>query len=357
MSTSDPIAKKNELLSTIPGSRQNEASVDAITERNQIRQDASTVLDEFGLPAKVSHKRSHSFTKDENRAEDSGHQAQFQERSEGPWPPSQFSALGQIVEHRSQNGNLVGTRRSSCESSASKEFPDSLHTGLNGSNHKIREDQEVSSHTMEKELPISDRGAVIAPGGISGWSHQAIAPHTADANGHDHEDEWQDMPAFAPYDLYDEEGKLIAKEARESDDEDNAYTGLGGAGKGYTRVQIDEDAQSATSMDDNTSYLFKTNDAHVFEEDEEQRDPLAQMQATKNLLTEGQRIAYVGVTKLTIAEMAKELDDMEQTKGTKKEIKVAADSMRMWGQQMMLRLYAHMDISSSGECMDLRLQL
>lgn len=207
---------------------------------------------------------------------------------------------------------------------------------------------DLSTPRLENDVPVSDGGAVVAAGGVSGWSHQAIAPHRPEGTDNDQEDEWQDMPAFAPYDLYDDDGKLIAREARESDEEDNAYTGLGGAGKGYTRVQIDEDAQSATSMDDNTSYLFKAKGTHIVDEDEEQRDPLAQMQATKDMLTEGQRIAYVGLTRLAMALMVKELDELQFTKGTKKECRAAVESMKMWAQQMILRLFAHMDISSSG---------
>lgn len=212
---------------------------------------------------------------------------------------------------------------------------------------KFQGHQDVSTAIPENKVSVSDGGAVIAASGVSGWSHQAIAPHKMEKEEH-HDDEWQDMPAFAPYDLYDDDGKLIAREARDSDEEENAYTGLGGAGKGYTRVQIDEDAQSATSMDDNTSYLFKANGTHLADEDEELRDAVAQMQATKDLLTEGQRIAYVGVTRLAIALMVKELDGLETTKGTKKEFMIVVESMKMWAQQMMLRLYAHMEINSSG---------
>ena len=84
------------------------------------------------------------------------------------------------------------------------------------------------------------------------------------------------MPAFAPYDLYDDDNRLVAREEHDSDNEANAYTGLGGAGKGYTRVQADEDAKSATSMDENTDYLFKAKaGTEVHDEEEEQRDPLA----------------------------------------------------------------------------------
>lgn len=183
--------------------------------------------------------------------------------------------------------------------------------------------------------------------GVSQWSHQALAPKKVDHESDGNEDDWQDMPAYAPYDLYDENNKLIAREAHDISD-GNPYEGLGGAGKGYTRVQVDEDARSATSMDDNTSYLFRHKTTDLADDEEEQRDPLAQMQATKDLLTEGQRIAYVGVTRLAMLNMVQKLDEIEGTKATKKELRVACESMKMWSQQMMVRLYAHMEIDSSG---------
>ena len=101
-------------------------------------------------------------------------------------------------------------------------------------------------------------------------------------------------------------------------------------------------------MDDNTSYLFKHKGTDVVDEDEELRDPVAQMQTTKDLLTETQRIAYVGVTRLAMVEMGKDLEAIEVTKKIKKDFRVAKESLKMWSQQMMLRLYAHMEISSSG---------
>jgi hypothetical protein len=59
-------------------------------------------------------------------------------------------------------------------------------------------------------------------------------------------------------------------------------------------------------------------------EDEEQRDALSQMQATKDLLTEGQRIAYVGMTRLILSAMLAQAESIATTKGTKKEIKMSA---------------------------------
>jgi hypothetical protein len=157
------------------------------------------------------------------------------------------------------------------------------------------------------------------------------------------EDVWQEMPAYASHDLYDDDGRLIAKGARDSDCEDDEAT-TGGASKGYTRVYDDEDAQSATSMDENTSYLFKET-----EDDEASRNPLSQMQATKELLTEGQRIAYVGVCKLAIEEMVTDQGKLEgKGRSVKKELQLAKESMKMWSQKMMVRLYMHMDISPAG---------
>ncbi|KAH0544482.1 hypothetical protein FGG08_001380 [Glutinoglossum americanum] len=186
----------------------------------------------------------------------------------------------------------------------------------------------------------------------SEWSHQQIVPQKL--GGHNHnkdEDQWQEMPSLAPYDIYDDDNKLIAREAIDSDDEVVAYDGLGGAGKGYTRVNVDEDALSATSMDENTRYLFNEPGTNVADEDEEQRNPLAQMQATKDLLTEGQRIAYVGVCRLAMVSMLKELENIEVTKNTKKEINLAIESMNKWSQKVMVKLYMHMDISPPEQIM------
>lgn len=200
--------------------------------------------------------------------------------------------------------------------------------------------------------PGHTRGESSVSGGISEWSHQQLAPRD-DKVEEAEEDEWQTMPAYAPYDIYDDDNKLVAKEAVDSDDERDAYAGLGGAGKGYTRVQLDEDAQSATSMDDNTNYLFKdVNGTGAGEmEDEEQRDALSQLQATKDLLTEGQRIAYVGMTRLILSAMLEEAETIPTTRHTKKELQTSAEALKMWSQKMMVRLYAHMEISTAEQIM------
>jgi len=209
--------------------------------------------------------------------------------------------------------------------------------------------QSLDTTNELSSSPIYKRDKPATAPAVSEWSHQKLAPREEES---DYEEEvaWQAMPALGEFDVYDDDGRIVAKGSKlESDDA--PYVGIGGAGKGYTRVLLDEDAQSATSLDEDTSYLFKGNQKQNEEDDEEQRDALAQMQTTKDLLTEGQRIAYVGVVRLTMYKMLKALEDMERTKGTKKELIKALESMEMWGQQIMVRVYTHMEIDSAEQIM------
>lgn len=185
--------------------------------------------------------------------------------------------------------------------------------------------------------------------GMAEWSHQRLNEQQSDDES-DSEVDWKDMPALGELDHYDDYGRLVAKGSVLEDD-DAVYSGLGGAGKGYTRVQLDEDAQSATSMDEDTSYLFNEGHGTSAGVDDDVRDLLSQLQATKELLTEGQRIAYVGVVRLAIYQMTKFLESIPPTKGSKKALRDAVDYMKAWGQGVMIRLFTHMDIDSAEQIM------
>jgi len=215
-----------------------------------------------------------------------------------------------------------------------------------------------SDHRDITGSPIRKRESRAGVPAVSEWSHQRLAPQSPRSGDEEEEVvEWQAMPALGEYDIYDDNGRIVAKASKTTDNGD-AYSGIGGAGKGYTRIQLDEDAESATSMDEDTQYLFQNDqkdkpaeEEEEFWQDEDQRDALTQLQTTKNLLTEGQRIAYVGVVRLTAHKMLRALQDMERTKGTEKQISKALESMEMWTQKMMVRLYGHMDINSAEQVM------
>ncbi|KAK3330363.1 hypothetical protein B0H66DRAFT_469290 [Apodospora peruviana] len=241
-------------------------------------------------------------------------------------------------------------RKDQPQASGSEEKPE--QTAIKKEDQAIAVTKQDPQSAIGHSRETSTASVSDAPGlGISEFSHQQL---TAEKPGKEDEDDgdWQEMPAYARYDIYDDDNRLIAKEHVEAEDESYGYAGLGGAGKGYTRVYLDDDVESATSMDENTNYLFKEKaTTAVADEDETQRDAVGQLQATKELLTEGQRIAYVGLTRLELSAMVTEAENLERTRRTKKELNIAAENMKMWSQKMMIRLYAHMDINPAEQIM------
>ncbi|KAI9566391.1 hypothetical protein HD554DRAFT_2278274 [Boletus coccyginus] len=97
----------------------------------------------------------------------------------------------------------------------------------------------------------------------------------------------------------------------------------------YTRLRgVEEDEADEVHL--RTRYLFDEDKAMT---------PLGQMQTTKKMLTEAQRIAYVGLCALTAKEMVQ-----RQKNARRKELKDAIHSMELWALKVMGRLYYHMDL-------------
>lgn len=115
----------------------------------------------------------------------------------------------------------------------------------------------------------------------------------------------------------------------------------------YTRLRLMEDEESE-EVHMRTKYLFDEDKAMT---------PLSQMQATKELLTEGQRIAYVGLCALVARGMIRDMGrgwvmgkkEKARAKGVQAEPEVV-ESGRMWMLKIMAKLYQHMDLSPDGEC-------
>lgn len=221
--------------------------------------------------------------------------------------------------------------------------------------------QEVSeSARLPEDVQTDKSAASVSPSShrhqqsvasISEYSHQhAVAQPHKEKKDVD-ELEWQTMPAYARYDMYDDDNRLIAKENTEELEDMHGYGNVGGAAKGYTKVIMDDDADSVTSMDDNTAYLFKEKNTALDVEDEAARDPLMQMQTTKNLLTEGQRVAYVGLVRLAAVELERKFARMDRNKNTKKVLDLQQETTKMWSQRAMVKIYGHMDITSSEQVM------
>ena len=353
------------------------------TNVTEAREDGGT--DEFGLSDKPPTTLSNASSPDDSEDEAAFHDAEEATEHSSPKPANRELSLGlegigqaNMQEHKdSEQANISSRSRTPPilttkppehthleESPVQGPLPaESVPTNAqSGPQNTTSKDPKTTTPTtqisLQKEaFPSIKKDRRTSGAAVSEWSHQKLAPRNDESDDEEEEVSWQAMPALGEFDIYNDVGRMIAKGQKEGDVA-GGYAAVGAAGKGYTRVQLDEDAQSATSMDEDTSYLFKQEQksradepVDAVEDDDEQRDAAAQLENTKDLLTEGQRIAYVGVVRLTIHKMLKAVQDMERTRYTKKEIDKALESMELWGQKMMVRLYGHMEIESAEQLM------
>ncbi|CAK4031348.1 related to DUF726 domain [Lecanosticta acicola] len=305
--------------------------------------------DEFGLAPRPPRRREYSLNEQDCPGEI---RKQVVEETEGEVKEAERTE-GHVEASQSKDDAREHTETAQSRQNEHSRTPrQSTDNGAPAERHRASS-SPVSIRSLSATSPNAKHKQQPAANTVSEFSHQQTVMPEKIEEKDDEEDQWQEMPAYATHRIYDDWGKVVAKEFDEAEDQTVAYATLGGAGKGYTRVQMDEDAQSATSMDDNTAYLFKDQYARnmLDDDDEEGRDVLSQMQTTKELLTEGQRIAYVGVVRLAVAAMEKDMSELERTKNTRKAMDFATEALQKWGQKVMLRLYTHMEIDAKEQIM------
>ncbi|KAI0275222.1 hypothetical protein BC834DRAFT_965640 [Gloeopeniophorella convolvens] len=104
----------------------------------------------------------------------------------------------------------------------------------------------------------------------------------------------------------------------------------------YTRLRMREE-EDADEVHLRTKYLFDEDQAMT---------PLSQMQQTKNMLTEAQRIAYVGLCALVSRGMASTLRRIGG-----KDLKPAIQDLELWRLKILGRLYYHMELATAEQKM------
>jgi len=171
-----------------------------------------------------------------------------------------------------------------------------------------------------------------------GWQEMPVVREDEFTSGFDEEDrkKYHYVPSAKHTDI---SGSGIGANATgnliDVDDRGNEWRSKADVEEGeYTRLRINEE-DDADEVHMRTRYLFDEDKAMT---------PLSQMQATKNLLTEAQRIAYVGLCALTSREMTQSLKMVKR-----KELKAAVQSMELWAMKVMGRLYYHMELETQGD--------
>lgn len=203
----------------------------------------------------------------------------------------------------------------------------------------------ISSHSPRINSP---------PSVFSEWSHQhsteapvVVDEVIRDANAVinlDDDEDWQEMPAIAEHDIYDDySGRIVAHADPLTQDN------LAGKAKGYSRVQGDDDARSVDSVDEQTNHLFNAAGDNSGLDDE--ATIMSQLSHTKDLLTEGQRIAYIGICKLVLVAMLKDATVFNSSKHSKGESRYALEGMILWSQKTTVRLYQHIEITPAEQLM------
>ncbi|CAR28394.1 hypothetical protein ZYGR_0S00220 [Zygosaccharomyces rouxii] len=215
---------------------------------------------------------------------------------------------------------------------------------------------------------------------------------------------WQIMPTIASYNIYDEKGQLSirpyevrslqtpSQEELSSKDKSNTKTTFG-----YTKVAAEEQAQRSFQTNRKTDFLFdhrrlrndssrgtlasdeKAKDAmetdhdsdssefsqdekddeetfyDEYEDDVEPMDDLnpdTQLDATKNMLTEKEKFAYVGAINVLINQICTELatlclcvDNITSHRKLARRLQFAQKDTAAWKTDILERIYTHLNVS------------
>lgn len=195
--------------------------------------------------------------------------------------------------------------------------------------------------------------------------------------------DWKPMNTELDIDMYDEKGNLIAN----SDEiflQNNKELLEDGSKLGYTRIAAEEQVSKFNLINKEFDYLFnkehekdpnKLHSEHNLGSDNkiyfnindkmnhnskeslldvEEMTTVSQLNSTKEMLKDSQKIAYVGLVKLIIVDLAIDLSRISLNNNSikaNKRISTSHLSLQQWSIKMMDRLFEHMELSSEERVM------
>lgn len=172
---------------------------------------------------------------------------------------------------------------------------------------------------------------------------------------------WKNMKTFTEVDYYNEKGELEFKNHPIDSFENRINT------QGYTKIDTEEQVAKYANLDKKTDFLFKiSNDNHRnrkkanydpedlnYDEDsdydpDDDLDSYDTLKSTKEMLTESQRFAYVGLTKLITVEMATNLAKLKMNTSNKiaKQLSLGQRNFSNWTMYIMSKLYDHLELDA-----------
>ncbi|EGW34450.1 uncharacterized protein SPAPADRAFT_134100 [Spathaspora passalidarum NRRL Y-27907] len=178
---------------------------------------------------------------------------------------------------------------------------------------------------------------------------------------------WKEMKAISSMDYYNDKGGLefTSKSGKEFLHGDKDIFG-------YTKIDTEEQVNKYASLDKKTDFLFRATHSHrtalaKYEEgedektydndseyeDEDNLDSQEALDDTKNMLTDSQKFAYIGITKLLTVDMATDLAKLHITGSGSiaKILSAGQKNFSNWTLYVMSKLYSHLNISDDEQKM------
>lgn len=182
--------------------------------------------------------------------------------------------------------------------------------------------------------------------------------------------DWKSMKTITEIDYYNDKGELEYEHASEFDPSKVKFDA-----RGYTKIDTEEQVAKYAELDKKTDFLFqnrreinKNTEAAAYlkedleyasdeenseYEDDDNLDSNETLQTMRNMLTDGQKFAYVGTTKLIAVDMATELAKIKQSTSNRvaKELSLGQRNFANWTMYIMSKLYEHMNLSKDEQDM------
>lgn len=182
--------------------------------------------------------------------------------------------------------------------------------------------------------------------------------------------DWKSMKTITEQDYYNDKGELEYEHANEFDPSKIKFDA-----HGYTKIDTEEQVAKYAELDKKTDFLFqsrreinKKTEAAAYRkedldyasdednseyEDDDNLDSNETLQTMRNMLTDGQKFAYVGTTKLIAFDMATELAKIKQSTSNKvaKELSLGQRNFANWTMYITSKLYEHMNLSKDEQNM------
>lgn len=175
---------------------------------------------------------------------------------------------------------------------------------------------------------------------------------------------WKSMKTISDMDYYNEKGEL-----EYSSETGKNFLGNAKDSFGYTKIDTEEQVNKYAALDKKTDFLFRArnhkpdkfakyhtddikiddNDDLDIDEEDDEIDSGEALTETKNMLTDSQKFAYIGIAKLLTVDMATDLAKVQFGTSSKiaKQLSEGQKNFANWIQYVMSKLYDHLSVEGA----------